>query len=365
MSKETVLALVAGIATVLLGVFYFTSDSSSDPTSSDDGNARVARRERHERSEGESGAGRERRGGESRARAESADDGAPADERTTREEQGGTRRRGPAAMGASGERGRMGSNRGSRAAGGEQLADSQRYEGAPSRAGGVSGGGGGVARPRPRDDDDARDRPDLPEARGDQPVPGDVDPNEEVPEEPAEPIREVAYEQDPDRLFDTGVPMEVQGAGRVSPDGGTVSLWMQPEWAHNKEDSADLVRLGETGLQLVKEGTFLRFEYNDAQGNEQGGDADIAQWQDGEWHHVIATWTREGMYLYVDGGQAFANQGGARPAANSDPRLFVGSSYPEGTGVALAAMANMTVINRTSSVEDVQKMFAAGGPVKK
>jgi hypothetical protein len=364
MSKETVLALVAGVATLLLGVFYFTSDSSSDPASLDDGNARVGRRERHERSEGERGAAREQRGGEARARSEPGEDGAPADERTTREERGGTRRRAPAAIGASGERARMGSNRASREVGGEQFADSPRSGGAPSRAGGVSGGGG-VSRPRLRDNDDGRDRPELPEARDDQPVPADVDPNEEVPEAPAEPIREIAYQQDPDRLFDTGVPMEVQGAGRVSPDAGTVSFWMQPEWAHNKEDSADIVRLGETGLQLVKEGSFLRFEYNDAQGNEQGGDADIGQWQDGEWHHVIATWTREGMYLYVDGGQAFANQGGARPAANSDPRLFVGSSYPDGTGVALAAMANMTVINRTSSVDDVQKMFAAGGPVKK
>lgn len=357
------MALIAGAAVLLGAVFYWTSDSATESASLNEERVRVSRRERRERQD-VTGAARERRD-EMRPPADSQDEPAPGEARSTGEERDSPRRRVPAIGGGSSERARAGANRaGGGEADGEGYADSSRSGALRSGAGGA--GGGGVSRPRVKDQDEGdRDRPELPEARDDQPGPVDGDSDEEVLEPPAEPIREIAYEQDPDRLFDTGVPMEVQGAGRVSPDAGTVSFWMQPEWAHNPEDSADLVKLGETGLQLVKEGSFIRFEFNDPNGNEQGGDADISQWQDGEWHHVIATWTREGMFLYVDGGQAFANQGGARPAANSDPRLFVGSKFPEGTGVALAAMANMTVLNRTSSVEDVQKMFADGGPKKK
>lgn len=364
MSRETVLALVAALTVVVAGALYWTSDSSSESTSLDDRAGRSARREARAGSVGDRAASHEGRTDNNRALPEQGDDSAPADDRTASDDRGRARRRGSAAIGASGERDPEARSRAARERGMDSYADSRRGGGLlPGAAGG--GGGGSVSRPRLRDQDDAdRDRPELPEASGDQPAPGEDDAAEDVPEPPAEPIREVAYEQSPDRLFDTGVPMEVQGAGRISPDAGTVSFWMQPEWAHNPEDSADLVKLGETGMQLVKEGSFLRFEFTDANGNEQGGDAEIGHWQDGEWHHVIATWTREGMYLFVDGGQAFANQGATRPPANSDPRLFVGSSFPEGTGIALAAMANLTVLNRSSSVEDVQKLFANGGPKK-
>lgn len=221
--------------------------------------------------------------------------------------------------------------------------------------------GVGIARPPVHREDGSREQPDLPEGTGLAP---DADAEEAIVEPPTEPIREVAFEGG-DRLFDTGVPMEVKDAGRISPDGGMVSFWIQPEWAHNSEDSADLMRLGETGLQIVKEGSFLRFQYTDAKGNEQGGDADIGQWQDGDWHHVIASWTGEAMSLYVDGGQAFANQGITRPPAQSDARLFVGSAFPEGEGIALAQMSHLTVINRTASGEEVKKIFEAGGPTRK
>jgi hypothetical protein len=339
MSKG-VLALVGVIAALLLVAFYWTSDSS--PLA--DGDTRTARRRALEGRLADTSAGRERRSGE-RTDGDARND-AP-------------RRREPIAEGDSPRQGRGQSQPGSAAPiGAARRAAESDYA--------LRDGGGGVARPRlPRAEEGDRELPELPEARDQQGLPdGEID-AEAAPEPPAEPIKEVAYESGPDRMFDTGVYQEVQDAGRISPDGGMVSFWIQPEWSHNSEDSADLMRLGETGLQLLKEGSFLRFQYVDANGAEQGGDADIGQWQDGEWHHVIATWTGDAMYLYVDGGQAFADQGLTRPAAQSDPRLIVGSKFPEGTGVALAAMSHVSIINRPASGDEVRQMFEAGGPTRK
>lgn len=358
MSKGLI-AWAAGIAALVVLAVFWMSDSTSDSASFDDTEMRVTKRRPREERGAVAGAPREQRPG-ARTRNDAADDSAGSDETTERGDRASARRRRPAALDA-------GQRPGAPAYGGRRDPDSAPAAGSSRRnsqiaGGGGPSGGGGITRSKLPAEGDSREAPKLPEASN-QPAPQDD--ADGAPAPPAEPIPEVAYEQDADRLFDTGVPMEVQGAGRISPDAGMVSFWIQPEWAHNKDDSADFMRLGETGLELVKEGNFLRFQYVDAQGAEQGGDADIGHWQDGEWHHVIASWTREGMYLYLDGGQAFANQGGARPPAGRDPGLFVGSAFPDGTGVALAAMANLTVINRPAAAEEVLKMFAAGGPTKK
>jgi hypothetical protein len=342
MSKG-VLALVGTVAALLLAALYWTSGSSPH----DDADPRVTRRQAGNDRAADAGAAREGRSGLRRS-GESRDDSPRRRERSTGND-AASRQPGP----------------------GDSQSGSAAQTGSARRAAGTErrrpDGGDGIARPRlPRAEDGDRDLPELPEARDQQGLADDdIDAAEDVPEPPTEPIKEVAFESGPDRMFDTGVYQEVDDAGRISADGGMASFWIQPEWSHNREDSADLMRLGETGLQLLKEGSFLRFQYVDANGAEQGGDADIGQWQDGEWHHVIATWTGDAMYLYVDGGQAFANQGLTRPPAQSDPRLIVGSKFPEGTGIALAAMSDVNIPNRSASGEEVRKMFESGGPSRK
>jgi len=96
-----------------------------------------------------------------------------------------------------------------------------------------------------------------------------------------EAVPEVAYDGGADHVFDTAAQVEVSDAGPISGGEGTISFWMQPRWAQNNQDDGSFIELGDSGMQIVKNGNFLRFEYSDNNGNENGGSADIHDWQAG------------------------------------------------------------------------------------
>jgi hypothetical protein len=164
------------------------------------------------------------------------------------------------------------------------------------------------------------------------------------------------------RVFDTD--SRVQAADRVpiTADAGTVSFWAQPQWDSGNPDHATFVQIGETGLRIVKDGSFLRFEYTDSNGdNALGGVTNIGDWGSGDWRYVAATWQSGTLALYVDGQQVFVSTPDEPPPFQADPRLYVGSTVATNGGpVAPAQLSHLTVANRTLSSDEIRALFEAG-----
>ena len=170
---------------------------------------------------------------------------------------------------------------------------------------------------------------------------------------------DLVYDSGAEKVFDTTSRVELTDAGPVNRGAGTISFWIEPQWAAGSQDGANFVQIGETGLQIVKDGDMLRFQHVGSA--EDGGGAEIGDWQGGEWRHVLVTWNRNTMSLYVDGGQIFHNTPPRAPQFG-DAELFVGSgTLPNGAPTAQGNISYLTVLNRDASPDEVRQMFESGG----
>jgi hypothetical protein len=127
------------------------------------------------------------------------------------------------------------------------------------------------------------------EHSGEEPVGGSGEqPGLGQPELPTE--LGLTYDSGPDTRFSTASQFEVPEAGNLTDKGGTVSLWVQPEWTEGSQDDTDLVQLGENTLHIFNNVNFVRFEFIDNSGTAQGTGTSIGEWQGGDWHNITATW---------------------------------------------------------------------------
>jgi hypothetical protein len=174
------------------------------------------------------------------------------------------------------------------------------------------------------------------------------------------PAAQVLYDSG-DHLFDTASQVELTDAGSINAQAGTLSFWVQPEWQPNNGDAVSFMQLGDSGLQIMKNGSQLRFGLSDGSGL-QGGSADIGNWQAGEWRQVTVTWADNALSLYIDGQQQL-NGAPVPPEFQQNLRLYVGgSAFPDRPAVALAQLAYVTVLNRDASRDEVRQMFESGVP---
>jgi len=173
---------------------------------------------------------------------------------------------------------------------------------------------------------------------------------------PAEPVPDVD-----DVIFDSGdvayrTDAQVAVADLTGVRAGTVSFWLQPQWAEGNQDDADFIALGDN-LQVVKNVNFIRFEALDGDKVTAGVGAPITEWKDGEWHQVTATWQGDQLALYLDG-QLVSRQQRLPPVQLADnAQMLVGSSYPPGRPVAPAALGQVGLENRPLSPGEVQARF--------
>jgi hypothetical protein len=208
-----------------------------------------------------------------------------------------------------------------------------------------------AAREAGSSDRDASNEPRGPSGTG-AILPGE-NPDERAPTPPAE---------EDDVVFDSGdeayqTDTQVAVADLTGVRSGTVSLWLQPQWAEGSQDDAALVSLGDQ-LQLVKNVNFLRFEALGEGGKVASGvGAPITDWRDGEWHQVTVTWESGQLALYLDG-QLVSRQHNSQPVEFGDKaQMLIGSSYPPSRPVAPGVIGQVGLENRSLSPSEVQARF--------
>jgi len=92
----------------------------------------------------------------------------------------------------------------------------------------------------------------------------------------------------------------------VSPQGGTVEMWVCPlDWKPDDEEFHTFFDTRDEGaLYLYKyyQGTnLLMLTCSDANGPYTSSASNVSAWKPGEWHHIAGTWSALGVMSYVDG----------------------------------------------------------------
>ena len=336
-SWGVVIALCCAVGAVALGVRLRSSDETGGVSSSATTGPRLADRR----------VGEDRGVGDPRSAA-----GAPGESRAGAGDPTGSKLRGPS-VGESTRPGEL--TQGNR---GDRVRRPPSTGAAGGIAGARSGVGGKLTLPEGAEQASgaALDHHDVPPAERPDTQTAAEATDDPVPEE----IPEVAYDG-ADQVFDTGSQVEITDAGTISGDAGTISFWIKPEWKRGSREDANFVQLGDSGLQILKEGNSMRFQYTDSTGNMYGGGADVSDWQAGNWRHVTATWTGSTLSLYVDGGQVFLNGSPTPPDLHSDTTLYVGSAFPSGIPAAAGQLSHLTVLNRQATAAEVAQMYQSGG----
>lgn len=175
-------------------------------------------------------------------------------------------------------------------------------------------------------------------------------------------IPEVAFDGADDRFFPTDSQEEVQDAGPIGGGSGTVSFWLKPEWAEGSQEDATFVQLGDSGLEIMKNVNYLRFQYPDSTGAERGLGSNLSGWTPNEWRLVTATWSGGQLTLYVDGVMVSQNQYEHPPSFQEETKLYVGSAFPSGAPAAQASIGSLKVFNRDWSPAEIVNQFRAGPP---
>lgn len=178
----------------------------------------------------------------------------------------------------------------------------------------------------------------------------------------AEPIPDVAYDGGLDTVFPTDSQEEVADAGPIAGGAGTVSFWLKPEWAAGDQNDATFIQLGDSGLEVMKNVSFLRFQYTDSAGVEHGLGSSLEQWPPGEWRHVAASWVNGQLTLYVDGKMVSQDRYQTPPEFQAETKLYVGSAFASGAPASAAQITGLRVLNRDAGAGEIGAQFHAGAP---
>ncbi|GBD26530.1 hypothetical protein HRbin30_01862 [bacterium HR30] len=172
-----------------------------------------------------------------------------------------------------------------------------------------------------------------------------------------EPPPEVVFEGGKEKRFVTETQVQLENAGKIAGDAGSMAFWLKPDWEPTDQNDAVFVQIGEgqQAIRVAKNVNFLRFEYFDADGRERGVGVPIDDWKPGEWHQVSATWVQGRLQLFVDGKAVSQNSFETAPVLGEDPKAYVGSKLPSGTPAA-GEMADVRILNRPLQPNEIQDL---------
>ncbi|MCX8071880.1 MAG: LamG domain-containing protein [Candidatus Binatia bacterium] len=175
-----------------------------------------------------------------------------------------------------------------------------------------------------------------------------------------EPPPEVVFEGGKDQRFVTETQVQLENAGKIAGDAGTMAFWLKPDWEPSDQNDAVFVQIGEgqQAIRVAKNVNFLRFEYFDSNGRELGVGVPIDEWKPGEWHQVSATWVQGRLQLFVDGKPVSQNTFDIPPSLGEEPKAYVGSKLPSGTPAA-GEMVDVRILNRPLQPNEIQDLARA------
>ena len=130
---------------------------------------------------------------------------------------------------------------------------------------------------------------------------------------------------------------------------GSIALWIRPEWPQDDMNRRYLIweegpgDVGTNCIWLWKYGKSLRFDVRDP--DDKYVTTSTADWQPGQWHHLVATWDCEkGLGLFVDGKLRGSRETTWKPRTHS--RFFVGNRLPQSAHSAHAALDELVVYSK-------------------
>lgn len=151
---------------------------------------------------------------------------------------------------------------------------------------------------------------------------------------------------------------DVPEAGYVGGAQGSMSLWLQPEWAAGNQDDATLAQLGDV-LQLVKNVNYLRFELHHEEGM-LGVGAPVTEWQPGDWHLVTATWNGNEISLFLDGQLVNTTKQSIQIDLPRETTMSVGSDFPESRPVAPGMIGRVGLWRRPLAADEIAAYYDTG-----
>lgn len=177
-----------------------------------------------------------------------------------------------------------------------------------------------------------------------------------APEEIKEPAPEVAFDSGTDKKFVTETQVELPDVGKISGEAGTMAFWVKPDWQPGDQNDTMFLQMGDSGLHITKNVNFLRFEYFDNQGQEQGLGVNIGEWKPGEWHQVTGTWVGGQYQLFVDGKMVSQNLFKNPPDFQDETKVYAGSNFPTGSP-APGEMSQIKVLNRGMTAAEIAALY--------
>ena len=179
----------------------------------------------------------------------------------------------------------------------------------------------------------------------------------------------VTFDSGDGAVFSTDSQFVVPNGGNLKGDAGSLSMWVQPEWAGGDETNASLAQLRnqnqwEDRLQIFKNGRYMRFLMSDSTGQESNIGATIDNWNPGDWHHLAATWGQNdaGQFtqsFYVDGQLIGQVPVQGQFNVHSGTPLYIGSDLPQGIPGANGAISQVQAYGRPLGANEIANLAAS------
>lgn len=184
----------------------------------------------------------------------------------------------------------------------------------------------------------------------------------------------VTFDSGDGAVFSTDSQFVVPNGGNLKGEAGSLSMWVQPEWAGGDDTNASLAQLRnqnqwEDRLQIFKNGVYLRFLMAGDPGDgspalESNIGQNISDWAPGDWHHLAATWGQNDagqltQSFYVDG--RMVGQVPVQGQFNVHPGtpLYIGSDLPQGIPGANGAISQVQAYGRPLDASEIANLAAS------
>jgi len=162
--------------------------------------------------------------------------------------------------------------------------------------------------------------------------------------------------------FDTNAQFALPDRGNASMVAGTITFWVQPDWAGASDVKSALVGLStphlwENRLGIFKDGAFLRFLICDNTGTETNVGTLITDWKANDRHMVTATWGDGVTSLYVDARSVGAAEYNGELDIPPTTPLYIGSGEGGNVKGAAAKIGSFQVYNRALTRDEIASLF--------